>query len=216
MMKMARLLITIAYPVLLVLSSLAHAPPALKVSLLILPLTLVVSSGISRLTNARLRLALRVFTGIGVILACVLLFELRHENLQWLIVLQECTVLLIMGGIFGYTLINGGDALITRFIRFAHEAPSPTLLRYSRQLTAVWTLFFIASSIASMALYFALPAPLWALYNSVGIPICAVVLFILENLSQKFLLPREEQRTIGQVWRAVRAAQTSRGSAAKA
>lgn len=212
MMKMARLAVTIAYPVLLVLSSMKFAHPALKVLLLIAPLTLLLLIGIGQLPNVRMRLMLRILTCLAVILGCVLLFRLHYENLQWLILFQECGVLLIMSGVFGITLITGGDALCTRFIRVAHESPSPRLLRYSRQITAAWALFFLIAAAVSAVLYFAEPMHIWALYNSVGIPICAVVFFCMENQSQKIFLPREERRTLVEVWRAMKAVQTSRKS----
>jgi uncharacterized membrane protein len=210
MMKMARLAITIAYPVLLVLSSLRFAHPALKVLLLIAPLTLLLNMVIAHIPNTLLRLVMRMLTCLAVIMVCVLLFGLRHENLQWLIVLQECGVLLVMSGVFGVTLVTEGDALCTRFVRFAHEAPSPRLLSYSRQITVAWALFFLLTAIISVVLYFYLPMHIWALYNSAGIPVCAAAFFCIENLSQRIFLPREERRTLAEVWRAIKAAQNSR------
>lgn len=216
MMKIARLAMTIAYPALLVLSSFKLAHPALTVLLLIAPLTLLLNIGIARLSNARVRFVMRIASLLAAVLVCGLLFRLQQENLKWLIVLQECGVLLIMSGVFGITLFTGGDALCTRFVRFAHDVPSPELVSYSRQITGIWALFFMLAAIVSLVLYFFQPMNIWALYNSVGIPIGAVVLFCLENQCQKIFLPREDRRTIVEVWRAMKAAQSNRKSVGQA
>lgn len=211
-MKIARLAMTIAYPVLLVLSSFSFAPAALKVLLLIAPVAILLNIWITQLSNPRLRLTLRVCVCLAVVSVCVLLFRLRHENLQWLIVLQESGVLLVMAGVFGITLLTPGDALCTRFIRFAHASPSAQLLRYSRQITVAWALFFLFAATGSLVLYFFLPTHIWALYNSFGIPICAIGFFCVENFSQRFFLTREERRTPVEVWKAIRATQASQKS----
>jgi uncharacterized membrane protein len=216
MMKIARLAITIAYPVLLVLSSMQFAHPALKVLLLIVPLTLLLNMWVGQIPNVRLRLVMRMLIGLVAALLCALLFRLHHENLKWLIVLQECGILLVMSGVFGITLVTEGDALITRFVRFAHHPPSPRVLRYSRQVTAAWALFFLLAAIVSLVLYFFQPMHIWALYNSVGIPVSAVTFFCMENLSQRIFLPREDRRTPAEVWKAMRAAQTRQKSAGEA
>jgi uncharacterized membrane protein len=154
-----------------------------------------------------------MLTGLAAALLFVWLLRLQHENLKWLIVLQECSLLLVMSGVFGITLVTGGDALITRFVRIAHHPPSPRVLRYSRQVTAAWALFFLLAAMVSLALYFYQPMHIWALYNSVGIPLIAVTFFCMENLSQRIFLPREDRRSPAEVWKAMRAVQTRQKSA---
>ncbi|MFC1674200.1 hypothetical protein ACFL12_08760 [Pseudomonadota bacterium] len=82
---------------------------------------------------------------------------------------------------FGRTLVAGREPLITRFSRISRgEVPAP-LMTYSRRLTIIWTVYFIAFS--TIALFSAATASLenWTWTVNVGGPGLAFLLFLGEH-----------------------------------
>ena len=69
--------------------------------------------------------------------------------------------MLVLGVVFGNTLRPGRTALVTRFAAARQPAMSPRLLRYTRGVTAAWTLFFAAMAVASLLLFMLGPLREW-------------------------------------------------------
>jgi uncharacterized membrane protein len=81
---------------------------------------------------------------------------------------------------FGVTLRAGREPMISRFARIERGTLQPDLVTYTRQLTFVWTLFFVAMAAISAALA-ALPSPApWAWFTSLGDWLCVAALFFGE------------------------------------
>jgi uncharacterized membrane protein len=86
---------------------------------------------------------------------------------------------------FGLTLRLGREPMISRFARVERGALEPDLVRYTRRLTVVWTLFFLAMAAISAALA-ALPSPApWAWFTSFGNWACVTVLFFGEHFYRR-------------------------------
>ena len=101
--------------------------------------------------------------------------------------------MLVLGTLFGITLRPGSTALVTRFAAARQPSMSPRLLRYTRGVTAAWTLFFAAMAVASLLLFMLGPLRDWAWFASVGTPLLVVWMFVLEYLARRALLSAQEQ-----------------------
>lgn len=105
---------------------------------------------------------------------------------------------------FGATLRPGREPLIVRYSRAEHGEIPPTLARYARGLTMLWTGFFLAFCAANAATLagFGPAAGLSAVLN-IGL---AATLFLGEHLVRGGLFPEfgpaRPWRTIRTIWRA--------------
>ena len=76
---------------------------------------------------------------------------------------------LVLLGVFARSLRAGETPLIERFMRLEYGgAPPPPLVRYGRQLTALWSAFFALSAVLAVVLAFAAPLFVWSLWVNVG------------------------------------------------
>ncbi|WP_018911905.1 hypothetical protein [Thiomonas sp. FB-6] len=101
--------------------------------------------------------------------------------------------MLVLGMVFGNTLRPGRTALVTRFAAARQPSMSPRLLRYTRGVTAAWTVFFAAMAAASLLLFTLGPLRDWAWFASVGTPLLVACMFVLEYLARRALLSAQEQ-----------------------
>jgi uncharacterized membrane protein len=86
---------------------------------------------------------------------------------------------LALAGVFGATLARGREPLISRFARTERGTLEADLARYTRRLTWVWTLFFVAMAFTSMVLALrSAVASAW--FTLVGNWICVALLFVGE------------------------------------
>jgi uncharacterized membrane protein len=82
---------------------------------------------------------------------------------------------------------------------------SPALLRYTRQVTAAWTLFFFGSAVISAGLFFFAPIEAWSVFaNILSLPLIGIM-FLVENEVRKRTLPKSDQVGLIGTIRAVRA-----------
>jgi uncharacterized membrane protein len=115
----------------------------------------------------------------------------------------------IMAVVFGRTLLPGRDPLVTDLARLIHEHMTPVLLRYTRQVTVAWTLFFLGSAVVSMLLFVMAPIEAWSMFaNILSLPLVGLM-FVVENEVRKRVLPPEDRVGIVATFRAFRAAMKS-------
>lgn len=107
-----------------------------------------------------------------------LVFWLQHTGMQ---------LILLVG--FGRTLVSGRQPLCTRFAAALHAPLTPQQEVYTRQVTAAWTLFFAAMTVASTALFFLTPLSTWSIFaNFLTMPLVALM-FIVEYGVRRRALP---------------------------
>ena len=94
-------------------------------------------------------------------------------------------VLLWLAFFFGRTLRPGDLSLIERIARVGKPELSPALCRYTRRLTAMWTLYFLAAAIITVL---ARPGPERA---GLGVATVSALFFVGEMLIRRLLFPRE-------------------------
>lgn len=84
--------------------------------------------------------------------------------------------------LFGHTLFNGGDALVTRLARLIHGTLPPEIEAYTRNVTRAWCLFFAGMGLTSLLLFLFAPLALWSVFaNLLNLPLI-VLMFLAEYL----------------------------------
>jgi uncharacterized membrane protein len=129
-------------------------------------------------------------------LAAVLLYDnwpLFKANFSILYLLQECGVYGLLAVSFGRSLRAGGTALCTRLADQVHGPLTAREIRYTRQVTAAWALFFGAITAVTFALFIWAPLPRWSLFvNFCTLPLVAAM-FAAEYAVRRRVLPSTER-----------------------
>ncbi len=93
----------------------------------------------------------------------------------------QAAVCLALGGMFGRTLLHGRQPLVTRMAIMVHgrDLP-PQIVAYTRQVTWLWTLFFVVSTAVALAVLFLPAARPWAATVSAAVLPTVACVFALE------------------------------------
>lgn len=131
----------------------------------------------------------------------------RLQNpVSWLYFVQHLCINTVLGLIFGRSLIRQRQPLCTLFASVVHSDMTPALLRYTRQVTLAWTLFFAASVVLSILLFSFAPIEAWSVFaNLLTLPLVGAM-FIVENEVRKRVLPPQDRVGLRDTVRAFRAA----------
>jgi uncharacterized membrane protein len=151
--------------------------------------------------------------GLLVAGALVWLWPSLRQNAALLYFIEHLGINLAFAALFGKTLFAPGEPLITRFARIANNGVlSGRQLRYTRQATLAWTLFFLTNATLSSLLYTLAPHAVWSFYASLLTAPLVGLMFVAEHLWRMRVLPPEERPSIADVARAWRQRASTRGS----
>jgi uncharacterized membrane protein len=136
-----------------------------------------------------------LFVGVLTIAAMGLLAwlwpTLRNPTV-WLYFAEHFGINAALALMFGRTLLQGHRPLVTVIAAMAHDEMSPELLRYTRQVTVAWTLFFVANALVSTVLFFLAPIEVWSVFaNILSMPLVGAM-FLVENEVRKRTLPKRD------------------------
>jgi uncharacterized membrane protein len=121
-------------------------------------------------------LALPWKAGLGIAIA--LLAPLAWVSIEGLLRIPPVVIYLALAAWFGRTLLPGRQPLISGFARLERGELEPDLARYTRLLTAIWSAFFAAMAVASLALALLADAETWSLFtNGVNYLLMALLFF---------------------------------------
>ncbi|MBL8446838.1 MAG: hypothetical protein JNJ44_05415 [Zoogloeaceae bacterium] len=137
--------------------------------------------------------------------ALVMTWQAVRANVAFLYFLQNFGVNIALAVLFGRTLSGPGEPLVTHLAR-SIEGPhlSARKLRYTRQVTQAWTVFFLANAALSAVLFATVSAAAWSIYaNLLGGPL-VLAMFIAEHLWRRRVLPPAERPSLATVIRAWR------------
>jgi uncharacterized membrane protein len=109
-----------------------------------------------------------------------------------LLFLPPLCVNLGLAWFFGRTLAPGREALITRFAQIQHADPPPEVRAYTRRLTLVWTVFFVAMAAVSGGLAVFGAHAAWVWFTAVGNYLCVAALFLVEYVWRRRRFPRQD------------------------
>jgi uncharacterized membrane protein len=119
-----------------------------------------------------------------------------EKKFSMVYLLQECGMYGLLAFGFGRSLGPGDTALCTRLADRLHGPLTPRELRYTRQVTAVWAIFFAALTLAILSLYLFAPLAIWSLFvNFVALPLVALM-FVAEYAVRRQVLPDSDRRGI--------------------
>jgi len=100
---------------------------------------------------------------------------------------------LVLAIVFGHTLLGNREALCTRFARLLHGTLPAEVERYTRQVTAAWTIFFAVMFVLSCALYLGGDLAAWSLFANIASPVLVAAMFVVEYLVRYRVLPNWER-----------------------
>lgn len=118
----------------------------------------------------------------------------RDWHRVWL--LEHVGFLFGFGAVFAHSLLDDGDALITRIARtFEPDLPA-VMVRYTRHATRAWVVFFVAMILASLTLYATQPFATWSALAYFGTPVAVAAMFVGEALVHRWRHPDHPRPTI--------------------
>lgn len=128
-----------------------------------------------------------------------------RENIALLYFLQHAGAHLALAGLFGRSLFVDGESLVTRFARLAHHGVlSPAQLRYTRQVTIAWTIYFVAVALLSTVLFLFASPSAWSVFaNLLAMPLLGLM-FVAEYLVRHRVLPPADRTSIADTIRGYR------------
>ena len=85
---------------------------------------------------------------------------------EWLLFVPPIVINLGLAWLFGRTLVRGRVPLIARFAIMEQGTLSAELVTYTRTLTWLWTLLFVAAAGASLALALSGHRDAWSLFTN--------------------------------------------------
>lgn len=113
-----------------------------------------------------------------------------------LYLVQHVGINLFLAVGFGGTLRAGHTALITQLAERVHCNFTPAMAAYTRRLTGVWTLYFIATAALSLGLYAFARFEAWAVFANVLTPLAVAALFGGEYWLRYRLHPEFERASL--------------------
>ena len=120
-----------------------------------------------------------------------------------LYVTQHVAVHAALATAFALTLRPGREPLITALARRVHGGRlTPDMAAYSRKVTVVWAIYFVAMGLTSIALFVFAPFEVWATFANFGTPVSIALLFVGEHVLRYRLHPEFERATLGAAMRA--------------
>ncbi|MDG4867765.1 hypothetical protein P8631_07100 [Guyparkeria sp. 1SP6A2] len=105
---------------------------------------------------------------------------------------QHVGVHLALAAVFLGSLRGGRQPICTDLAAQVHDYMSAALVRYTRQITWAWGLFFIANGALSVGLMAAFGPALWSAYAVYATFPLVAAMFALEYLVRLWVLPRED------------------------
>ena len=117
-------------------------------------------------------------------------------------VAQHVTIHVLLAFVFGLTLQAGREPLVTALARRVHGTLTAPMEAYSRKVTLVWTVYFVAMAALSLALYKLAPFDVWATFANLLTPLAILLMFVGEYLVRYRLHPEFERATLAQAVRA--------------
>lgn len=128
-----------------------------------------------------------------------------RQSVSLLYYLQHLGTHLVLAVLFGRSLFGGGDALVTSMARFIYgNALSARKQRYTRQVTLLWTVFFVLNALVSTGLFLWAPAAVWSVHaNLLTGPLIGLV-FLCEYMVRLRVLPAHERPSVAEVLQAYR------------
>jgi len=119
----------------------------------------------------------------------VALWPVLRQNYPLINLVQDSSVYCLLGFTFARSLMPGRVALCTQLADKEHGPLSAQEVRYTRQVTAAWTLFFFLITAASILLFVVAPLRIWSLFINFCVLPLVGAMFIAEYQVRRRVLP---------------------------
>jgi len=117
------------------------------------------------------------------------LWPVLRQNYPLVNLVQDSSVYGLLGLTFGRSLMPGRVALCTQLADKEHGPLSAQEMRYTRQVTAAWTIFFFVIAAASILLFVSAPLRIWSLFINFCVLPLVGAMFIAEYQVRRRVLP---------------------------
>jgi uncharacterized membrane protein len=164
--------------------------PAAGALLSLLPIALLALWGVRR-SRRRLAAALAGFAAFAAVLW--LGWDALQRHFPDVFFIEHAGANLVLAVAFGRTLLAGRESLCTRFARLLHGTLPPQVVRYTRGVTAAWTIFFCALFLLSCALYLGGFLAAWSVLANILSPVLIAAMFVVEYAVRHRVLPDWER-----------------------
>ena len=121
--------------------------------------------------------------------AAWLAFPALELNFPSLFFLEHAGGQLVLGLLFGRTLLAGETPLVEQFAVMMHGDIPPEVARYCRGATVAWTIFFCTLFTLSCGLYLAGFLAAWSVLANILSPILVGAMFVAEYFVRHRMLP---------------------------
>jgi uncharacterized membrane protein len=116
-------------------------------------------------------------------------WPLLERNFPLVYLLQEAGFYSLMAASFGLSLRPQETALCTQLADKVHGPLSAQEIRYTRQVTVAWTMFFLAITLVTIVLFATAPLRIWSLFaNFFAVPLM-LLMFAAEYAVRRRVLP---------------------------
>jgi len=112
--------------------------------------------------------------------------------------LSHATVNAFLIWLFGRTLLQGRDPLITQISRKLNGQLTPRIAAYTRHVTIAWVIFPLAQIIISLVLYLFTPLAVWSFFINVLNAPLLILMFVGEKIYRTLRFPDHPRTTIMQ------------------
>jgi uncharacterized membrane protein len=119
----------------------------------------------------------------------VWLWPVLRQNYPLINLVQDSSVYGLLGFTFGKSLMPRRVALCTQLADKEHGPLSAQEVRYTRQVTAAWTVFFCVINAVSILLFVAAPLRIWSLFINFCVLPLVGAMFIAEYQIRRRILP---------------------------
>ena len=170
----------------------------LRGALLILPLAVLSCWALLRAAN-------KLFCLAAIIAAASVVYAIEqhsHAGMAVIYGVPHASAYIFLLWLFGRTLSDGREALITRLARGVHGTLAPPMEKYTRRLTLAWCVFFALQLVVSATLLAFAPLESWSLFvNILNAPL-VVLMFAGETVYRVVRYPDHPHASIVQMVRA--------------
>jgi uncharacterized membrane protein len=141
-----------------------------------------------------LGVALLAAAAVGMILSHY--WPVLEKNFSVVYLLQEGGFYSLMAASFGQSLLGRRVALCTQLADKVHGPLTPQEVRYTRRVTAAWSLFFILITAATVGLFLFAPLRIWSLFANFCVLPLIGLMFVAEYAVRRRVLPQVPRRGI--------------------
>jgi len=130
---------------------------------------------------------------LAAFVAMYLMSDWLLAHYEWVFLLQHAGIYALLCLAFGRTLQSGHTPLVTGLARMVHDTMTPALDRYTRSVTWAWTIYFGATSVLSVLLFWLAPTAVWSAFAYLLSPVLLVLMFAAEYAVRFLVLPASDR-----------------------